>query len=138
MLEPRDHLVELDGDGSSVLDGYADALLIACGSALAPAHLSPHELAQGDAHWGRPEAGAVGGPDVIADLHPRHAVAWPCGLSPGPFSTQLRSLAHVNAVYDASLGATVCCEAERSDAERLGSLCGQPGRLAGAWMLERR
>jgi hypothetical protein len=41
---------------------------------------------------------------------------------------------------DAKLRVVQLCAAkrERSDAERRGSLCGQPGRLAGAWMLERR
>jgi len=29
VFKPRDHLVELDGDGSSVLDGEADTMLIA-------------------------------------------------------------------------------------------------------------
>src|ERR1017187_9028576 len=33
--------------------------------------------------------------------------------------------------------ATVCCEAERSDAERQGCLCGRAERLFGARMLER-
>ena len=36
-----------------------------------------------------------------------------------------------------TLRCTVCCEAERSDAERQECLCGQPGRLAGARILER-
>src|ERR1019366_1515707 len=83
----------------------------------------------------RSQVGAEGAPDLIADLHPRHAVASCSGLSLGPLGLQSRPLAHVNAVYDASFDATVCCEAERSDAERQGCLCGRAGRLAGAGML---
>jgi hypothetical protein len=49
-------------------------------------------------------------------------------------SDRLSPNAHANRRVEpamkASLDATVCREAERSGAERQGSLCGQPGRLA--------
>jgi len=86
-LEPHDHLLELPCEDSSVLEGKADALLIARTSALSPTHLSPHQLTQGDAHRGRPQAGAEGAPDLVADLHTGHAVALRPGVRIGPFGT---------------------------------------------------
>ena len=98
-------------------------------STLLATYLALDQVPQRDTDRCGAQAGAAARPYLVADLHPRHAVALRLGLSRGPFSTQSRSLARVNAVYDASPDATVCCE--RSGAERQGCLCGQPGGLTG-------
>jgi len=122
VLEPRNHLLKLPGEDSSVIERQADALLIARGPAFAPAHLVPHELAQRDADGRGSKPGAKSAPNFIADLYPRHPVARGCSLSRGPFSTQPRSLAHV---YTYTMSPWVeLCAAKRSgsDAERQGCL----------------
>jgi hypothetical protein len=113
VLEPRNHLLKLPGEDSSVIEGQADALLIARGPALAPAHLLPHEPKR-DADRRGSKAGAKSAPNFIADLYPRHPVARGCSLSRGPFSTQPRSLAHV---YTYTMSPWVeLCAAKRSTA----------------------
>src|SRR5207302_8627243 len=78
--------------------------------------LALDEAAERDVHRRSAQAGAEGTPRLVADLDARHPIArgfCPRGCLPFALST---SPTHVYVVDDAPDGATVCCEAERSDA----------------------
>jgi hypothetical protein len=77
-------------------------------------HLPLDELAERNADGRRAEAGSICRPGFVADLNTRHAISR--RASDGCNTLLTLSPSHVYNVDDASAGATVCCEAERSDA----------------------
>jgi hypothetical protein len=73
-------------------------------------HLAPHELAERHAHRGRSQAGAVGSPDLVTDLHSRHPIAWHFGRS----SDALGSFAPSSSHWPTPTVALACVAAGRS------------------------
>src|SRR5271165_3181199 len=58
-----------------IFEREAGSIGIPCGAPRGATYLAPDELAQRDADGGHPETGAIGGPDLVADLHSGHPIA---------------------------------------------------------------
>jgi hypothetical protein len=98
LVKPRYERRELIRDPAGFFDGVSYFVGIGRRAATVVGHFAFDEAAERDADRCRTQAGAIGGPDLIAHLHSCHPVARSSSTFLGPMFTLSSSSAHVYVV----------------------------------------
>ena len=102
LVEPGYERCQLVGDAAGFVDGVPHVVGIGCRATTVAGDLASDEPAQRDADRCCAEAGAVGGPGLIAHLHSRHAITGSSSTFLCPVFTLSSSTTHVYVVDDAA------------------------------------